>query len=107
MQVNSINNGQNFGLRLSKEFMAIARREKNALIYRYGLNSFEMKRFAQTIKDIRKIKSDAIVDAYKCEYSPEVAVFVSSKTGHNNACRKFKNNDALFQNILNFLKVSK
>ena len=39
------------------------------------------------------------------EYSPEVAVFVANKTGHNNTYRKFKNNDELFQNILNFLRI--
>lgn len=105
MQVNSINNGQSFGYKLTQDFVKIARKQKNALIHRYGLNSSELQKFTDTIKEIRAIKSDAVVDAYKCEYSPEVAVFVANKTGHNNTYRKFKNNDELFQNILNFLRI--
>lgn len=106
MQVNSINNGQNFGLRLSKDFFNVARQTKNRLAHKYGLNSEAYKGFIQTIKDIKAIKSDDVIDTYRCSLCPDVVLFRTSNNRQNNRFSRFENNDALFQNILNFLKVS-
>ena len=104
MQVNNINNGTNFGLKLGKDFFKMARATKNKLTCKYGLNSEEYKSFVQTIKDIKAIKSDDVIDTYECYLCPDVVLFRTSKNRQNNNFSRFKNNENLFQNILNFLK---